>query len=358
MANILICINNFGVGGAERLVVDDVNEMLARGYDVRLLTLKREPALSLARECRISKDRWQAIHFNGLFSISSWIAVWKYVRHTKPDVVFTHLWFTNTIMRVVCRCARVRNILSFEHNIYDTVKSGRMYMLDRFLQSWCRKIIAVSSAVKTSLISHGIDADRIEVVNNGIDISKYNVVDKNRNSGEKKQFMFVSVGRLIPQKGMDVLLEAFTRLPGDLIFQSILQIVGQGKEEGELKKYVEKKGISDRVQFLGIRNDIPALLASADAFVLSSRYEGLGIVVLEAMAAGLPIIITDFEAGKDMITHEANGLVVPREDPEALAKAMQKLMDDSTLRSNLAKAALERSRDFSIEEHVNKIMKI
>src|SRR3989338_5655267 len=354
----LFCINNLGVGGAERLVVDDINEMLGRGYSVRLLTFKKESDKTLSGECKIEKADWRVIPFSSLLNVVDWIKIYSYVKKEKPDIVLSHLWFSNVITRVTCKIAGIKNVISFEHNVYDTVKTKKMYWLDRFLQKWCKKIIAVSSAVKASLIEHGIRESRITVVNNGIDILKYNkspdLALKEKIGISRNDFVFLTVGRLIPQKGIDILLQAFAKLQGS----SVLLVVGQGTEENNLKELAQELGVSERVRFLGVRNDVPDVLAISDVFVLASRYEGLGIVVLEAMASRKPIIISDFEAGKDMIVSGQNGLVVQKESVEELFEVMNKIMSNSVLRENLAQKAYEKVQEFSIKEHVSKILSL
>jgi len=357
---VLFCINKLGsgssIGGAERLVVDDMNEMLSRGVSVRLLTLRKESQFSLADESLLDKKDWKTIHIGSFLNIVAWFRVYSYLRKERPDVIFTHLWFSNTVIRIVGKLAGIRNIISFEHNIYDSVKTGKMYAMDRFLQKWCKKIVAVSSAVKTSLVEHGIDEKRIIVINNGIDISKYK---KDPTPGFKEglgipedTFTYLTIARLIEQKGIDVLIHAFAELKD----HSVLLIVGTGSDEAVLKQLAQELGVSDRVRFLGARHDIPDVLSVADVFVLASRYEGLGIVVLEAMAAGKPIIISDFPAGKDMITADTDGLVVGIEDAEGLSVAMKRLSEDSDLRAKLGASAYEKVQDFSIQNHVSKIL--
>jgi len=359
---ILFCINKLGgsagVGGAERLVVDDINETLSRGYNVHFLTLKKESKFSLGGELRLEKKHWKTIDFGSIFNPIYWLNVYKYIKQENPDIVFSHLWFSNTIIRIVCKIAGVKNIFTFEHNVYDSIKSGRLYLSDRLLQSWSKKIIAVSSVVKESLIKHGIEEKKIVVINNGINIPKYKK-EPNQNLRNSlkippNSFVFLTIGRLIHQKGMDVLIEAFSKVSQN----SILVIVGQGKDELLLKNLANKLGLGDRVCFLGMRHDIPDILATSDVFVLASRYEGQGIVVLEARASGKPIIISDFPAGKDMITTGVNGLVVKREKVEELVNAMEKLKSDSNLRKNLSESAFATVQDFSIQNHINKIMSL
>ncbi len=168
----------------------------------------------------------------------------------------------------------------------------------------------------------------------------------------KETFVFLTIGRLISQKGVDILIRAMEGVSPE----AELIIVGQGPFEAELKKLSINLGLEKRVHFLGIRHDIPEVLSICDCFVLASRYEGLGIVVLEAMASKKPIIISSFEAGKDMIVNEESGLVVEIGSHESLMGAMNRVVSDGGLRERLAEKAHEKVEEFSIEKHVSKIL--
>lgn len=358
MKKILVVINSLGVGGAERLVVDDINEMIQRGLDVHLLTLKKEKQTSLAHECNISNDKWFTVDVKTIWNVFGWFDVYKYLKRLNPDKVFSHLWLSNTMASPLSRLVGVKDIVIFEHNIYDSVKNARMYFVDKVLQGLPKKIVAVSSAVKDSLIGHGIHKDRIVVVNNGIKLSKYKT-EKDSNyrvtlGVPRDAFVFTTVGRLIDQKGIDVLIRAFAKSP----VNSHLVIVGQGPKESLLKEMGESLGVSKRIHFLGPRKDIPEILASSDCFVLASRWEGLGIVVLEAMASKLPIILSDFKAGTDMIQNGLSGIVVEKENDVALSVEMKNLMEDRSLQLSLSQSAYEKVQEFTIEGHVNKIMSL
>ncbi len=359
---ILFCINKLGssvgLGGAERLVVDDINEMLNRGYSVRLLTLKKESKFSLVEELKLPRQYFETIHFGSLFNILNWIRVYNYIKKENPDRVFSHLWFSNTIIKIVCKIAGIKDVFSFEHNIYDTIKSKKMYFLDKVLQEWSKKIIAVSSAVKESLLAHGIQEKNIVVINNGINIIKYNVPPnillKKQLGISSDTFVFLTIGRLIYQKGIDVVLKAFTKIQDN----SVLVIVGQGEDGNSLKNLAITLGINNRVHFLGVRHDIPEILSICDCFVLASRFEGLGIVVLEAMAGSKSIIVSNFSAGKDMIVHDIDGLVVETDNVDNLSKAMNRLIIDENLRQKIAKSAYKKVQQFSIEGHINKLLSL
>ncbi len=123
-------------------------------------------------------------------------------------------------------------------------------------------------------------------------------------------------------------------------------------------KLAEEIKVNDRVSFLGIRKDIPALLAASQVFVLPSRYEGFAIVAMEAMAAGLPLILSDFEAGQTFARDGENAIIIRRDDVDALLSAMEKLRDDPALRKNLGDAGQKRAQAFSIEHHIDQLIKI
>lgn len=350
---ILIIINNLGIGGAERLVVDDVNEMLRTGIDVSLITLRPEYQKSFATALKLGPDGFHCIPFKHFFDILAWVKIFRTIMAFKPDLVITQLWFANTVGRIAATIASVKRIISFEQNVYDTVKTRKMFFMDWLLQSLSTKIIAVSGAVKESLIRHNIAEKRIEIVHNSIDLKPYNTIYDKVSMREslgipQESFLFIFVGRLIRQKAVDILLEAFKHLDKD----SYLLIVGEGKEREALEKIA-----NGRVVFAGIKNNIPELLYGADCFVLPSRYEGLPLVLVEALARGMAIIVSDFEAAKEIITHEKNGLIVPRENVEALAQAMIRIHKDGALRERLALEAKKLAEQFSISSHVRAILR-
>jgi glycosyltransferase involved in cell wall biosynthesis len=357
-ANIVIIINNLGIGGAERLVVGDVNEMLKIGINVRLITLKPESKSSFIGSLNLEKEKFHCVPFPNLFDIKSWLKLVQIIKSTEPDLVVTHLWFANTIGRIAARIAGVKSIISFEQNVYDDIKTKKMFFVDWCLQFLSMKIIAVSNAVKKSLIKHGIKESRIDVLYNSIDLKVFETTDK---IGEIRKefnipedsFLYIFVGRLIHQKAVDILLDSFIATDSD----AYLLIVGKGPDREELELKVSSSGLKEKIIFTGVRNDTSSLLLSADCFILPSRYEGLPLVLIEALAAGLPIIVSDFEASKEVIIHEKNGLIVPREDVKALALGMTRIKEDGELRARLALEAKITATRFSISNHVRDILR-
>ena len=160
----------------------------------------------------------------------------------------------------------------------------------------------------------------------------------------------VTVARLVPQKGIDVLIRAMARTVGEAGGWT-LTLVGDGPERQDLERQVEQAGLQDRVQFLGFRPDPQTFLLQAGVFVLPSRFEGMPNALLEAMAAGLAVIVTNASPGPlEVVEHGTSGWVVPSDDPVALAEALDHLAADPLLRERLGAAARAtlRQSDWSV----------
>lgn len=159
--------------------------------------------------------------------------------------------------------------------------------------------------------------------------------------------IIAAVGRLVPQKGFDLLLDAFARIATDHPDWTLV-IWGDGPERRQLIAQRDALGLSERVNLPGVTQRPGLWIETADVFVLSSRYEGWGIVLMEAMAAGLPVISFNCRFGpEEMITHEQDGLLVPNGDIEALATGLSRLLADETLRRTLGSTAARSALRFS-----------
>ncbi|MDP6193973.1 MAG: glycosyltransferase, partial [Prochlorococcaceae cyanobacterium ETNP18_MAG_1] len=156
---------------------------------------------------------------------------------------------------------------------------------------------------------------------------------------------FVTVARLVPQKGIDVLISAISLITGTAAEWPVI-LVGDGPERQALEKQAAAEGVAQRVYFKGFCRDPETYLAAASVFVLPSRFEGMPNALLEAMAAGLSVIVTDASPGPlEVVEDRRCGIVVPSEDPHALAEAMSELVEDGDLRNRLGIAARERLAD-------------
>lgn len=348
---IVLMIHSLPRGGAERLVVDQANELYRIGEEVYVVTLGKEKSNSLLSECVLPKDHVLLIPVRGLFDIRGIGRLVSFLRKSAPRAVCTHLWFANTLGRIAATIARVPCRIAFEHNVYDTLKRKKQFFVDYLLAKISSHIVAVSSAVKNSLVRHGIAERRITVIYNGIPLGRFGVGE--HASTMSGPIQFLCVGRLTRQKGMDILIRALARTPG-----CTLSIVGEGEDERELRSLAESVGVSERVSFLGVRSDIPERMRAADCFVLASRWEGLGIVLIEALASGLPVITTTVGGIPEIIRDGIHGILIPPEDEESLSRALGRFVNEPELRARLRIAGPSQAKKFSITENVSKLLSL
>jgi len=357
MKSVCIVVYRLAVGGAEQVVVEEIREFLRRGFTVRLITLCPERTHSLMPRVPESCKK-DVIEFHSLFDWRALVTLARLFRETKPDIIITQMWFANTVGRIAARWAGAHTrVLAFEQNVYDKLelKSRKQFLVDRYLQGWCRRVAAASEAIKESLVRCGIEGRRVVVIHDAIDIARMTNATPSPIRAELGiigAFVYLFVGRLVHQKGVDVLLNAFAQQES-----GVLLIAGDGEERVQLERQVDALGIAPRVFFLGVRHDIPSLMKAADCFVLASRLEGLGIVLIEAMACGIPVIATSVDGIPEAVEHGKSGILVPSEDPVALAVALRQISGDSNMRKSMGEKGVERAaRLFSIETHVTGIL--
>jgi glycosyltransferase involved in cell wall biosynthesis len=197
---------------------------------------------------------------------------------------------------------------------------------------------------------------KLRMIPNSIDISEFErtgsapCADGTRNQHPEK-FLFVCIARLVPQKAHEVLLSATDLLVKRGYTDFHVLIVGNGELRSPLEKLRDSLSLSEWVSFLGIRSDIHNILLSCDAFVLSSDYEGLPLSILEAMAAQLPVVATDVGGNSQVVKNKMSGYLVPSQNPDALAVAMAKVLQDpahAKLMGQAGKRIVETEYDINV----------
>jgi len=250
-----------------------------------------------------------------------------------PDLVHTHMYHANIAARITRLFYKMPVLINTIHNIDESghwLKQRIRLLIYRLTNSLCDLVTQVSKAgVKKYLSTKAVSADRLLYVPNGIQFSNHSI-----SAGEKSQlkanlsindhFVFLAIGSLTKQKDYPNLLHAF-KMASKGSKEIVLLIAGGGPLERELKSLVSFYNIEDKVIFLGIRDDVPSLLQIADVFVMSSAWEGMPIVLLEAAAARLPIVTTDVGGNNEVVINGENGYLVPPRNAQALAEAMLKM---------------------------------
>jgi glycosyltransferase involved in cell wall biosynthesis len=220
--------------------------------------------------------------------------------------------------------------------------------------------LAISSGVRNVLIECGIAPERIRLVPSGIDLEKFTHVGAN--DYVKKEFgiaddTFVvgNVAALAPHKSQADFIRA-ARIVADRFPGTRFLIVGEGKLRRSLESLVQKLGLGNDVVLTGFREDPLEILSTFTCFVLSSYLEGLGTSVMDAQAMGVPVVATRTGGVPDIVEDGVTGLLVPPRDPQALAAAIGRLLDDENLRQGLAKQSLECSRGYDYRQMVYKTL--
>jgi glycosyltransferase involved in cell wall biosynthesis len=203
-------------------------------------------------------------------------------------------------------------------------------------------VVAISEGVRAMLIASGVDPARIHLVPSGVEAERFalgagaRAAARARHAIDPDAFVLVAVGALETRKGHDVLLDAIALRADPRVH---VLVAGEGALRADLEARRHALGLDERVRFLGRVDDVPTLLAAADALVMPSRQEGLGVAALEAMAAGLPVVASRVGGLPDAVTDGVTGFLVPAEDPRALAAAIDRLAGDPALARRLGAEA-------------------
>jgi glycosyltransferase involved in cell wall biosynthesis/uncharacterized membrane protein len=274
-------------------------------------------------------------------------------RGERPDIVHANSSKAGVLGRLAAFVAgvpvRIFTVHGWAFAAYDGF-AGRLYLwADRVVRPLTTLVICVSHRERElGLRTRACASERSVVVHNAVDLRAFRVA---ATRGESPQI--ISVGRFAYPKDHVTLVRAMASVESD--FRAIF--VGEGPDQPALANEVRRLGLAPNVALLGARSDVPDLLAGADVFVLSSRSEGLPMSVLEAMAAGLPVVATDVGGVSELVLEGETGLLVPRGDTTALAQALERLLRDEDLRRRMAASARARvEREFDLtsfqEAHV------
>ncbi|MES3034540.1 MAG: glycosyltransferase [Gemmatimonadota bacterium] len=335
------------VGGMERLVIHLAVVMRRRGHDVRIVSLDGDGPLDAhAQELDVRVDHVPSRGWRTLVGASP---LSRYFERERPDIVHSH---AGSWARAVtaARQAGVRGRVQTLHGFHE--KSVlKMRWIDRALMPLTPAVVAVSEELRVHMVRELWTSDaRIGYVRNGVLQPPAPPVPLDRTTIglHDDEVVTMVVGRLVPVKALDVLLTAFATV-SRADARARLVIVGEGPERAALEAQRDALGLQRVVSLLGTRNDVPALLASADVFCLPSHSEGLSISLLEAMAGGLPVVATAVGSTPEVVTPEV-GLLVPPGQPDLLAAALQSLHADASRRERMGAAAAERVRErYSVE---------
>jgi glycosyltransferase involved in cell wall biosynthesis len=268
----------------------------------------------------------------------------RFMKEKQFDVVQTWVFAANAYGRVAASRAKVPVVVTAEMAV-DLWKTRAHLAIDRALASRCDRVVGNSHAVVDFYRKEGVPEDKLAMIYSGVAATEPPDVDR---AEVRAAFgwpaeapLVLFAGRLMPQKGVDVLVAALDLLQ-HVRPQVRTLIAGSGSLQPVLEETAHAFTLDEKVRFLGHRDDVPRLLAAADLLVLPSRYEGLPNVVLEAMAYRKPVVATAAPGTTEIVVDGATGLLVPLDDANALARAIRTLVDDPALARRLGDAGRAR----------------
>jgi glycosyltransferase involved in cell wall biosynthesis len=352
---VLLLAVGLDVGGTETHVLE-----LASGVDRRfnVLVCSLKPLGVLGEELKARGVRVMSLGGRGKYDPRVLWRLWHVFREERPDVVQAFLFWANIAARLIGRLIPQSRIISSYHD--EVVSEGWLNRaIDQTTMRWTKYMVCCSQAVRRTVEQRiGGDKEQFVVIPFGVDVNRFRDSEKTMAGSTPLKPGLPVIGtvcRLVePKKGLKYLLEAVAQLEqeaGKPVCQVLL--VGEGPAEQSLRALSERLGISARVGFAGVRRDIPEVLSLMSIFILPSLYEGFGIAILEAMAAGKPVVATMVGGIQEFVLSGQSGFLVPPGDAPALARAIKQLLDEPEKARAMGRQGQEHvKKHYSIESVV------
>lgn len=358
----------YAFGGAERTAKHLFSALNPEKFSVTLVSSKEIAGLiksPVVKKVIYVEDVGMDVWFNRPRDLikDARIAA-RLLSEEKPDIAFGMMHYSSTFLSIAKKFSSYKGAVvssprgpstDYLNNCFSDKKER--FFLKMLFSFFCRYsdgIVVPSKGTKEDCVkNYGAISDKVAVINNSVDIK--NIALKASEPADislpEGLPVIASAGRLTMEKNMPLLLNAFCIVRKSR--QARLLIIGEGGERKNLEALADRLGIAEEVAFTGFQDNPHKYLKKADIFVHTCLVEGFGNIIIEAMACGLPVIATDCPYGpREIIEHGKNGIVVPVDDTERLARVIVNLLDDKENRKALSEAAVKRAHDFSIDKMV------
>ena len=346
MIKVTHVLPNFGPAGAEHMAVSLMRTLDRRRFEVSAISLFGRSGTYL--EELLERDGipvWYLGKRPG-FDPRMFVRVARTLERIRPHVVHTHRYVLRYgLPYVLSRRVRVR--VHTVHNIAEKEVGWAGRLVHRVAFKGGVQPVAIAEEVDNSLRRYYGISDS-PLIPNGIPVERFQQPSIGREEWLRREgfaptdVLFVCVAWLRPQKNPSLLLESFARGPASDPRARLL-FVGGGELRASLEERIYALGLQDKVHLLGVRSDIPEVLNAADVFVLSSDWEGNPLSVMEAMAAGTPVICTAVGGVPELFEDGGGGLLVPPGDAKALTRAMRRMLVSPQMRTSMGEASAKRS---------------
>jgi len=339
-------------GGAEQHIIQLLSLLPHYGYMGKVVCFYEAEFSQTLRKQGIEVEVLQ----HGRFDFRLLSSLKRIFSMEKPDVIHTHGVKANFFGRLAAKNLEIPLVTTVHSILRFDYQNNLAFLVASNMEKWTRPLndqfIAISHSIEESLLNEGVPQDKISIVHHGIDFDRYSSgksILREELSLPEDAYMIGVVSRLVEAKGIEYVLEAMPMILKDKPTAHLI-IVGTGPYEQHLKKLTADLEIQDHVHFIGFRKDIPDLLHSFQCFVSASLSEGLGLNVLEAMAASVPVVVSGVGGILDFTEDEVNGLLIPLRSSTDIAIKILTLMQDDDLSRQLVHNAVERVKThFSLD---------
>ena len=335
------------IGGGEKHLVDLSNSLANRGHQIFLSLSPESPIkkeLSTIPNENIMYSRMRnAVDFFSAFELAN------FVRETKPEIIHAHIARDYPLAAMAAQLTKTPFVLT-RHVLFPLKKIHKIILKN------AGGIIAPSNAVADALKKQNLfPAEKIEVIYNGIEIDYYSTVKKEPH----ENFTVGTIGHLAPIKGHDIFIRA-----AEIVLKTRPEIkfviVGEdkssdGKNRREIENLIAELNLQKNIELVGWQKDIRPYLQNFDLFVSAARQEPFGLVMIEAMVSGIPVIASNSEGAAEIIENDKSGVLFPLEDVKSLARTILDLADRPNHRNTLSLNGQKRVREnFSLETMTKK----
>jgi len=351
--NVLFIVKPIQWSGADRVLLDVASRLNKERYQVMLAILSISPDEEVTIPEEFPKIRYNMPNFNAWRMLRLVFQLCWAIHKHKIKIIHMNSYHPGNYVRLAGLLMRVPMVIDHWHGFNRF--NWKRKMICRFYNRFTDLSFAVSAGVGAYIERQcGLDPAKIKVLYNCVDLAQY----QNKSLSGKVR---AELGLPLDQPVVGLVARLDHRAKGHLELLQALAllkdrhpvhalIVGGGRRQEEMQELAASLGLARRVHFLGNRRDVPELLAAMDIFTLPSHSEGVSLAVLEAMAAGLPVIVSAVGGLPEIVQHEENGLLIPPKDPEALARSLARVLENPGLARTLGeKARAHIQAHYSVE---------
>ncbi len=347
---VLQVINSLATGGAEKLILESAPRYKEKGITMEVLLLngRSQPfAEKLMANGVVVHSLSNGSVYNPFLSFK----IMGYLK--KFDLVHVHLFPSLYWVALAKALSFSKTKLVFtEHNTTNRRRGWLFRLTDRWAYKRYSRIVIITEEVGDMLRRHlGASEEKFVLINNGIDVKKFREAkpaDRSQFKIDQNAKVIVQVSSFTEQKDQATLIRALPKLKSD----TAILLVGTGPLMDDCRKTAEELGVSERVEFLGTRMDVPELLKMADAVVLSSHFEGLSLSSIEGLASGRPFIASRVPGLTQVV--EGAGILFPESDEDALATALNQLFNDDQYYQEISEKGSQRADQYDIDRMIDK----